>query len=51
MATKMIKELEHPLCEDWLKKMGLFSLEKRRLSCDLLVDFQYLKGVYKREGR
>jgi len=43
MAMKMIRGLEHFSCEDRLKKLGLFSLERGILHWDLIVAFQYLR--------
>ncbi|KAJ7404558.1 rna-directed dna polymerase from mobile element jockey-like [Willisornis vidua] len=48
-AIKRIRGMKHLSYEERLRKLNLFSLE-RRLWSDLIVTFQYLKGAYKEQG-
>ncbi|XP_071286068.1 uncharacterized protein [Agelaius tricolor] len=47
-GTRMIRGMEHLCCEERLRELASFSLE--RLQGDVIVAYQYVKGEYKKNG-
>lgn len=48
--TKIVRDLDHLSCMKRLRMLALFNLEKRKLKGYFVAAFQYLKGIYKKDG-
>ena len=50
-AMRMIRGLETKPYDETLKKLGMFSIEKRRLRGEIIAFLMYLEGYHTEEGQ